>query len=414
MATRNEHPNLLNSFATASPRYVRGWAIVAVLFWLALLTGDWFVRLVEFRWQDKWLPLPVATGQPARTAESFVVPAETGGGLTKMVPVPRVAARYAEFHAEKIAYRDERGYFNEASPSSGYYPILMLGDSFLVSQETQTVAQALSNVSGHPVYNHGSAAAGPFLEMRRYLAADHLDPKPAIVVWDLAARELGAGLFQRQPIASWFRQTSHNKEIGAPAKPSIQWNNLMPDRVRRDWPNTSILAFFGRQLWGQIKLLAFQEWPWDVVGRDDPVFGPMLFYRENLRVLPLLTPGENAQAIVGVVQRIADEFRSRGQTLTVLLIPEKEQIHLRALSREDQQGLAGGDQLLAEIEMGLQAQGIPVVNLMPVFRDATEQGQRLYWRDDTHWNDAGIRLAAEEIWRVIEPLLKTSEKMDGR
>ena len=78
MATRNEHPNLLNSFATASPRYVRGWAIVAVLFWLALLTGDWFVRLVEFRWQDKWLPLPVATGQPARTAESFVVPAETG------------------------------------------------------------------------------------------------------------------------------------------------------------------------------------------------------------------------------------------------------------------------------------------------------------------------------------------------
>ena len=64
--------------------------------------------------------------------------------------------------------------------------------------------------------------------------------------------------------------------------------------------------------------------------------------------------------------------------------------------------------------MGLQAQGIPVVNLMPVFRNATEQRQRLYWQDDTHWNDAGIRLAAEEIWRVIEPLLKTSEKMDGR
>ena len=49
---------------------------------------------------------------------------------------------------------------------------------------------------------------------------------------------------------------------------------------------------------------------------------------------------------------------------------------------------------------------VPVVNLLPVFAQATAQGQRLYWRDDTHWNDAGIRLAAQELWRKLEPILQ--------
>ena len=414
MEAPNKQPHLLASFAVASPRYVRRWAILAVLFFLALVTGDWLVRVIEFRWQDQWLPLPRASRQQPRPARSVVLPAETGGGLTKMVPVPSIAAHYAEAHAERIVYRDEWGYHNEASLASGDVPILMLGDSFLVSLGTQTVAQALSNVSGKSVYNHGSAAAGLFLEMKRYLAADRFDPKPPIVVWNLTARELGAELFQRQPIAAWFRQAAQNKTHLAPGQPTIQWNHLTPDRIRRDWPNTSILAYYSRRLWSQIRLLAFHEWPRDVLGREDPQFGPMLFYRENLRVLPSLTPGENAQAIVRVVQRIADQFRLRGQTLTILLIPEKEQIHLQALADEDQRRLADGDQLLAEIEMGLQANHIPVVNLMPVFRKVTAQGQRLYWRDDTHWNDAGIQVAAEELWRAIEPLITAHEDTDER
>ena len=62
--------------------------------------------------------------------------------------------------------------------------------------------------------------------------------------------------------------------------------------------------------------------------------------------------------------------------------------------------------MLAAIAQGLDAAGVPVVNLMPVFQEATARGERLYWRDDTHWNDAGIRLAAEELWRVTGPLLK--------
>ena len=188
--------------------------------------------------------------------------------------------------------------------------------------------------------------------------------------------------------------------------PHVRWEMLAPAALRKTWPNTSLTAYFCRRAWGQIKLVVFHAWPRDVLGAEDPQFGPMLFYRENLRMLPLLTPGKNAQDIVQVAAKIAAGFRERGATLVILLVPEKEQIHLRALPAADRQALAGGEALLAEIEAGLEARGTPVVNLMPVFQQATAAGQRLYWRDDTHWNDAGIRLAAKELWRVVEPLLK--------
>ena len=62
--------------------------------------------------------------------------------------------------------------------------------------------------------------------------------------------------------------------------------------------------------------------------------------------------------------------------------------------------------MLGTVEAGLKEAGVPVVNLMPVFQAATARGTRLYWRDYTHWNDAGIRLAAEELWRQVRPLLE--------
>ena len=51
------------------------------------------------------------------------------------------------------------------------------------------------------------------------------------------------------------------------------------------------------------------------------------------------------------------------------------------------------DALAADLRTG----GIPTVNPLPAFQSATASRTRLYWRDDTHWNDAGIHLAAEKV-----------------
>jgi hypothetical protein len=56
---------------------------------------------------------------------------------------------------------------------------------------------------------------------------------------------------------------------------------------------------------------------------------------------------------------------------------------------------------LDELEEGLRQLGVRVVNLAGIFRERAatdfENGEYLYWRDDTHWNARGVRLAAERI-----------------
>lgn len=409
METRLEQPEMRGGFEAGAPGRIRSWVGLCLGFWLLFAAADWGARFAVFRWQNQWLSLrkPAAPAQASAAARSWTVPARTGAGLTQMLPVSRMAARYAEFHPAYVEYRDARGYCNAPLPEGHRYSVVMVGDSFMLALGTQNVAQALGAVGGIDVYNHAMQGAGPFLELSTFIRSNPFEPPPKVVVWNLTARELGAPLFLRQPVDAWFA----GKDVWASYKEKvvrarIRWDLLVPAALSKAWPNTSMAAYAGRRLWAQFKLAVLREWPRDVLGAEDPRFGPMLFYRENLRMLPRLAPEENAQGIVQVVTKIAKRFRERGQVLVVLLVPEKEQIHLRALSPADQEALASGPRLFEKIAAGLESSGTPAVDLMPVFQEATAQGRLLYWRDDTHWNDAGIRLAAEELWRTVEPLLE--------
>jgi len=408
MSIRADHPEVLTDFKAISSHRARRWVVFCIGVWLLLILGDWAVRFRVFRWQDQWMPrreAEVPTALPGMAAQQQRIQAQQGGGLTQMVPVPWMVDRYAESHPAYTEYRDAWGYANGPLPEGKSYSVVMLGDSFMLSLGTQNLAQVLAQLGGIEVYNHARRGAGPFLEMRRFIASDRFDPPPPVVIWNLTARELGAPLFLRQDVDYWFDQAGTASLGLGGFHAGIRWDLLAPSELRKAWPNTSLVAYFSRRLWAQLKLAVFYGWPSDVLGTEDPQFGPMLFYRENLRVLPLMTERTDAPAVVQTVLKAARRFHERGITLVVLLVPEKEQIHIRALSPEDQQALARGPALLGAIEDGLKKEGVPTVNLMPLFQETTKQGTRLYWRDDTHWNDAGIHIAAEELWRVTEPLL---------
>ena len=409
MSTRRDHPEELFEFETIARTRMRYWVLGLMGVWLAMATFDWTSRFLIFHWQDQWLSVRSVSETSSHTRgipQSHVVPAKMGGGLTRMVPVRRIAVRYAEFHPEHIQTIDEWGYMNDSSSEGMYYPVVTLGDSVMVSLGTQNVAQVLSIVGGVPVYNHARAGTGPFLEMRRFLSLKRFVPMPKVVVWNISARELGAPLFLRQPVVSWFSNPSFSFQGSAATSSGIQWSSFTPSSLGTAWPNTSLMAYLGRRGWSKVKLAVFQEWPSDVFGADDPQFGPMLFYGENLRVLPLLTPEVDAPAVIQTVVRVAEGFRELGMELVVLLVPEKEQVHIQALPPGQQIRLAKGPELLQAIEQGLTSHDVPVVNLLPVFQRETASGNRLFWRDDTHWNDEGIHLAAKEIWRTVEPLLE--------
>ncbi len=414
METRLDHPEVVSGFEAFSRNRVRAWVAVLAGLWLLMGGSDWFVRFRVFRWQDQWIRARSALAPVSRPRTEAVVqtiPAQTGAGLTRMVPVRSIAARYEEYHPEYERQVDHWGYLNPPGPSDGVYPVVMVGDSYLVELGTQHVAQALGSIGGVSVYNHGMFGAGPFHEMEKFIWSDRFEPPPRVVVWSLSARELGAGLFLRQPLDAWFDKidvwADHRQ---GSVRSGIRWERFHPSELSRVWPNTSFVAYGSRRTWAKIKLVVFREWPDEVRGWDDPVYGPLLFYGENLRLLSLYRAEHDAPAVVQTVRRIARRFGERKIVLVVLLVPEKEQIHIAALPPAYQQALAGGPALLAAIQRGLEAEGIPVVNLMPVYQQATMEGRRLYWRDDTHWNDAGIRLAAEELWRVVEPLLEANQE----
>jgi hypothetical protein len=86
--------------------------------------------------------------------------------------------------------------------------------------------------------------------------------------------------------------------------------------------------------------------------------------------------------------------------LLVVLVPNKHTVYRHLL--EGRQPTPAGDQdLLAQLESALRAAGVSVINLTPVLRRHAEAGlprhQYVYWRNDTHWNAEGVRIAAEEI-----------------
>ena len=46
--------------------------------------------------------------------------------------------------------------------------------------------------------------------------------------------------------------------------------------------------------------------------------------------------------------------------------------------------------------------GLPLVDPLPEMRRRTEAGERLYLENDSHWNAAGNRLAAERLAELPE------------
>jgi hypothetical protein len=63
----------------------------------------------------------------------------------------------------------------------------------------------------------------------------------------------------------------------------------------------------------------------------------------------------------------------------------------------------GAARFLDDLAADLRSRGVNTVSLVGPLRQAAAsglgRGEYIYWRDDTHWNPRGIRIAAEAIER---------------
>jgi hypothetical protein len=108
---------------------------------------------------------------------------------------------------------------------------------------------------------------------------------------------------------------------------------------------------------------------------------------------------DSIETTVALYRGVNEQLRSTGLRLKVLLVPDRFTAYAHLLETGAWTG--GMPPYQQELDRHLRAAGVPVINLYDVIAAgataAAENYEYLYWRDDTHWNAAGIRVAAAEI-----------------
>ncbi len=373
-----------------------------------MLTGmDWLMRFDRFRWQDRFVRKPAVAESVVRGPHVPMIrrewPAFTGGDLTRMAAVEEITTRFGEVKPATVMVTDEYGYRNEPPTDGRDYPVMVVGDSFLDVQygEEGNFVRMLEQELGMPVYNHSYPGAGAFWGLHRYLIEGRFrDRPPRVMVWGLLERELGGSLFAGY-VYHIRRLENDRPENYSPANTGITWSQLHPQQLASSLPDTSFMAAAARRFWNRIRYPVFGAITPDVILSTRGLAGDdYLFYRYNLIALGWTEEERNPSQIAWSLEFIRDHLREQGTELVIMLIPDKEQVY-RSL-------IPGGDGLppstLYDVEREAGERDIPVVNLLPAFLEAKEQGMPLYWRDDTHWRPEAMAIAAERVGERVKNL----------
>lgn len=397
------------------------WILVSVLAlgFAALVAGEWYFRFARYHFEMQLLHLPgrVRHALDAGTSQftSVEVPPRSGGDLSALIGISRAASAYQETRPGGRLDKDPFGFVNRPYQEPIDPWAVVVGDSFMAKGLTDSIfASRLAELSEKTVYNRALIGHGPFLSVQYYLDDPRFrESPPEFLIWGFAEREIRGAFFERfrhshlDPVAS--RETNAAPEaIRTPATPTrnqliVHWHNLAPRQLQQSLPASSIFAQASQWVWNRLRFLSFGNLHPDLIKASRPIGdGPMLFYRYHVEAISTPESERNIPAVVEAITELDRICRDRGTRLVVVFIPEKEQVYRDALpARWNSAARPLPPSSLDPLAGRLEANGILAVNLLPEFRAAAGRGVRTYWRDDTHWNQAGIDLAAEIVWRTL-------------
>jgi hypothetical protein len=307
--------------------------------------------------------------------------------------------RSEEFSVDQFGFRNVRS--DQLSNPVGF----VVGDSFTVGaavRDSETLPAQLTKDAHGYFYNAGGGVEGgldSLSEAQTISSMLHLSS--GILVFQLLERSA------RETPYELLQLAEDNRTRAAIEPQSIQERierATLATAVNRFVSNDSPAVILSRKL---IKGAENDFWlpnPYrDAVVRRRLNNGDeILFYDGDLspaRSTKKLSPAWRAY-LTAISGRLAKE----NITLIVMLVPNKFTVYgplTDTVSRD-----SGGEEFLSGFEKELRTAGIPVLNLTPLFRTSAAQGlsrhEYLYWRDDTHWNARGIKLAADALWSEIQ------------
>lgn len=376
--------------------------------WVAMLAGDWWLRFRWYHWQQQVIsvPRPESSGPFARLLD-YDEPSRRGGDLSHLIGLPKVAAEFEETRPAFRQRTDEFGYRNVPPTTGTVYDVVVTGSSYMNSgvPMSNTIGARLEAELGKPVYNQAYPGLGPTVGLLRHLGDARFAARPPrVVVWGLVEREIGA-----KPLGGLVAQMERigSVEPHAPARARISWGSFRPVFLRISLPNSSAIAQMSAKIWHRLRYEVFGKLPDDIApSRSDLEGGRFLFYAHAVKALRWGEKERDLDGVVRVIVTVQSRLRARGSELVILLVPDKEQAYREWLpDRLASESNPLPPSCLIALEEKLRAAGIPVCNVLAPFRDRAAEGEFLYYRDDTHWNDRGVAIAARELARVVVPLL---------
>jgi hypothetical protein len=322
------------------------------------------------------------------------------GDLSSLANLPAMRVyRSSRFVSDSLG-------FSNPAPISGAPEAILLGDSFLLPAdvpENRTFASQLAALHRGPIFNAGGATPlrlGPLRDL-----AQRLGMHDGYVVYEFLERHLTeapplrteTGVSGVRTLPTTILGTRRLEEIRMPLDNLYQFSPLqaMVQKLDKSLCNDVFLP----NRYAQNALVRTLR------NGDD-----LLFVGSDVA---------NAKVTDAQVAAWADYFgwlsgqlKQDGLSLVVVMIPNKLSVYEPLFSVSEDASL--NVQNFRNLQSRMTEQKIPAVNLLDPFRTQAavdlDQHLYIYWKDDTHWNERGMTLAA----KLVSDKLAAEDRASGR
>jgi hypothetical protein len=313
--------------------------------------------------------------------------------------------RYRHLREHRLEYFSTDAWgFRNTVPSSTDRRVswLLVGDSFGVGSgvtDGGTLASQVARLSGEGVYNASAHAALSLRDIQ--FTSDRLGMTQGRVIYEFMER-------QTMPTVAAAGDARHFTEGPPRRRPESE-------RYRVAIRNARI---------GRLNILA--KWGWEALATavglpPTPQFAwltianlangqPMLFFGGDVAV----SSDGNRTLSADYLVWLRSQLAKRNLELVVLLVPTKYAVYGPLL--EDPPAVPASDLPLRRLAERLEAENVFVVNTTAALRkqaaDGLSRNEYNYFIDDTHWNERGIRVAAQALmdaWTARSPSIIASD-----
>ena len=255
--------------------------------------------------------------------------------------------------------------------------LVVIGDSFIVGAalaQTEMLSESLSKKLNTNVYAMAPIDVNDFLTMERFK-----QNKPGVVIFGWVEREL-----TNLPLLKDNSRTD-NSYFRGPIKSYLDKNQqfaIFIDRACKHSMIRYVVSNFDKVL-NEIKFSLIKS---GNAGNDQN----MLFFQGVEANKDI--PSEEIKRIANIVKSYEAAFEKRGIDFVFLPIPNKENIYSDFLSDKKK------PTFISNLFLELERKGVYVVDIQTPYRRLYEQQKEILYRpDDTHWNEKGVDIAAEQI-----------------